>query len=98
MKRLGHLLVVLALGALATPAFAQTTGIISGIVTASTGLALPGVTVTLRNAAGGRERAAQTQADGSYFFTNLSVDGSYEVQADLQGFATVVHSGVRLTE
>jgi len=58
MKRVGHLLVAVVLFALATPAFAQTTGIISGTVTASTGLALPGVVVTVRNAAGGPERTA----------------------------------------
>jgi hypothetical protein len=98
MKRVGYLLVALAMVALAIPAFAQTTGIISGIVTASTGLALPGATITLRNAAGGPERTVQTQTDGSFLFTNLSVEGSYEVQADLQGFATVVHSGVSLKE
>src|SRR5215831_1837389 len=61
-------------------------------------LASPGVVVTVRNAAGGPERTAQTQTDGSYLFTNLSVESSYEVQADLQGFATVVHSGVSLKE
>src|SRR5690242_18044612 len=98
MKRVGQFLVAVAMLALATPAFAQTTGIISGTVTASTGLALPGVAVTVRNAAGGPERTVPTQTDGSYLFTNLSVDGSYEVQADLQGFATVVHSGVSLRE
>src|SRR5262245_1319690 len=95
MKRAVRIaLVALVMGGLATPAFAQTTGIINGIVTASTGLALPGATVTLRHAAGGPERTAQTQPDGTYLFTNLSVDGNYEVQVDLQGFTTVVHSGV----
>src|SRR5215471_21686563 len=98
MKRIGHFLVVLAIFAFGKPALAQTTGAVSGVVTASTGLALPGVTVTLRNAAGGPERTVPTQTDGSYLFTNLAVDGSYEVQADLQGFATVVHSNVTLTE
>jgi len=45
MKRVGQFLVAVAMLALATPAFAQTTGIISGTVTASTGLALPGEAV-----------------------------------------------------
>src|SRR5262245_25907913 len=98
MKRMGQILVVLTICAFGTPALAQTTGAVSGIVTASTGLALPGATITLRNAAGGPERTVQTQTDGSYLFTNLSLDGNYEVQADLQGFATVVHSNVTLTE
>jgi carboxypeptidase family protein/TonB-dependent receptor-like protein len=98
MKRMGQFLVVLAAFAVGTPALAQTTGAVSGVVTASTGLALPGVTVTLRNAAGGSERTVPTQTDGSYLFTNLSIDGNYEIQADLQGFASVVHSNVTLKE
>src|SRR5262249_47687561 len=98
MKRIGHFLVILMALAVGTPALAQTTGAVSGTVTASTGLALPGVTVTVRNAAGGPERTVQTQTDGSYVFTNLAVDGNYEIQADLQGFATVVHSGVTIAE
>src|SRR5262245_18211880 len=98
MKRVGHFLVAVAMFALATPAFAQTTGIISGTVTASTGLALPGVAVTVRNGAGGPERTAATLTDGSHLFTNLPVQGSYGVQADLQAFATVVHSGVSLRD
>ena len=48
---------------------------------------------------GRRSRShVQTQTDGSYVFTNLSVPGTYEVQADLQGFATVVHAGVTIAE
>jgi hypothetical protein len=98
MKQIGHFLVVLVIFAFGRPALAQTTGAVSGVVTASTGLALPGVTVTLRNSAGGPERSVATQTDGSYVFTNLSIDGNYEIQAELQGFATVVHSNVTLTE
>ena len=59
---------------------------------------LPGVTVTLRNAAGGPTRTIQTQTDGGYVFTDLAVAGTYEIQADLQGFATVVHSNVTIAE
>ena len=98
MRRVGQILVVLSLCAWGRLAVAQTTGAVSGTVTASTGLALPGVAVTLRNAAGGPDRTIQTQTDGSYLFTNLSVPGTYEVQADLQGFATVVHAGVTIAE
>ena len=98
MKRMGQILVVLAMCAWGHPALAQSTGAVSGTVTASTGLALPGVTVTLRNAAGGPDRTIQTQTDGSYLFTNLAVTGTYEVQAELQGFATVVHSSVTMAE
>ena len=98
MKRIGGLLVVLTMLTWAGPAFAQSTGAISGTVTASTGLALHGALITLRNAAGGPARSIQTQTDGSYVFTNLAVPGIYEIQAELQGFATVVHSSVTIAE
>src|SRR6185369_4889479 len=98
MKRIGGLLVVLTMLAWAGPAFAQSTGALSGTVTASTGLALHGVLITLRDAAGGPARSTQTQTDGGYLFTNIAVPGTYEVQAELQGFATVVHSSVTIAE
>jgi hypothetical protein len=98
MKRIGELLVVLAMFAWGTPALAQSTGAVSGTVTASTGLALPGATITLRNETAGPARTVQTQTDGSYLFTNVSMGGMYEIQAELQGFATVVHSSVSITE
>ena len=98
MRRIGQFLVALAWLAWAAPVFAQSTGAVSGTVTASTGLALPGVNVTLHNPAAGPDRSVQTQTDGSYVFTNLSIQGTYEIQAELQGFATVVHSGVMISE
>ena len=61
MKRIGGLLAVLAMLAGTTPALAQTSGAVSGTVTASTGLALRGVTVTLRNRAAGPSRTTETQ-------------------------------------
>jgi hypothetical protein len=98
MRHVGRVLGVLAICAWGIPAFAQSTGAVSGTVTASTGLALPGVTVTLRNASGAPDRAVQTQPDGSFVFTNVSVQGTYEIQAELSGFATVVHSSVSVAE
>jgi outer membrane receptor protein involved in Fe transport len=99
MTRIGVTFWVLVCLAGAVPAWAQPgTGAVSGVVTASTGLALPGVTVTIRNPAAGLERRVVTQTDGSYVFTGLPVQGAYEIQADLPGFATVVHSGVSLVD
>ena len=98
MRRFSQFLVALALLARGAPAFAQSTGAVSGTVTASTGLALPGAIVTLHNSIAGPDRSVQTQTDGSYLFTNLSITGTYEIQAELQGFATVVHSGVMIGE
>jgi carboxypeptidase family protein/TonB-dependent receptor-like protein len=97
--RIGPILALMAAVLLrGAPAAAQSTGIVSGNVTASTGLALPGVTVTLHNVTTGPDRSVQTQTDGSYVFTNVATEGTYEIQAELQGFATVVHSGVMIAE
>src|SRR5262245_33541356 len=98
MNRISNVLLVLAMLAPVSAARAQSTGAVSGTVTASTGLALPAATITLRNTAAGPDRTVQTQTDGSYVFTNLSVNGTYEIQADLEGFATVVHSNIVIGE
>src|SRR5436309_357705 len=99
MTRIGAAFWLLASVAMAGPAWAQPGGgAISGSVTASTGLALPGVTVTLHNSSAGADRVVETQTNGSYVFTGLPVQGTYEIQAELQGFATVVHSSVSLVE
>ena len=82
---------------------AQTpTGAVTGTVRASTGTGLPGATVTIRDSttASGRPaitpsgRSTITQADGSYSFAELPLAAAYELEATLNGFATVVHSSV----
>ncbi len=76
---------VLAFAAQAAPA-QLATGAINGLVTDDTGGALPGVTVTARNAATGESRTVVTNASGRYQLTALP-PGRYSVTAELAGFA-----------
>ncbi|MBK5258123.1 MAG: carboxypeptidase regulatory-like domain-containing protein, partial [Thermoanaerobaculia bacterium] len=67
--------------------FAQTettTGSIGGFVTDNSGGALPGVTVTARNANTGMTRMSVTELDGKYQLPLLS-PGTYTVTAELAG-------------
>jgi len=86
-------LVVVLIGA---PLVAQTvTGTMRGTVTDRSGAVLPGVTVTIRNADTGLERVAVTEKDGSYNAPFLQI-GRYDVQAELSGFGSLRHTGVRV--
>ena len=76
-------LVVIVL--VAASAAAQSTGQISGIIKDGSGGVLPGVTVTITNAATGIARNVVTDERGAYVVTNLPV-GTYTVSAELQGF------------
>jgi hypothetical protein len=70
-------------------AFAQqTTGTITGRVVDQQGAAIPGVTVTAKSATTGFTRTETSDAEGVYRLQALPV-GIYEVNAELQGFATV---------
>ena len=70
-------------------AFAQqTTGAITGRVTDEQGAAIPGATVTAKNAATGLTRSEVSDAEGLYRLQALPI-GTYEVTAELQGFATL---------
>lgn len=66
----------------------STGGQLSGKATDESSAALPGVTVTARNAATGLERLQVTNEQGRYYFQLLPA-GSYEVKAELEGFGTV---------
>jgi outer membrane receptor protein involved in Fe transport len=66
----------------------QTTGNITGRVVDPQGAAVPGATVTAKNAATGFTRTDTSDAEGVYRLTALPV-GMYEVVAELQGFTTV---------
>lgn len=90
------LLVVLALpgvSAAAQPA----TGSVGGSVSAITGLGLPGATVTVTNAAAGLERTTTAGADGEYLFEALPATGTWDVRAELDGFAPVSRTAFTLT-
>src|SRR6478672_6548675 len=62
-------------------------GSISGTVKDQSGAALPGVSVTLRNADTGAERIALTDATGRYLAPSISV-GNYRISASKEGFST----------
>jgi hypothetical protein len=66
-------------------ASAQATGRIEGLVTDSSGAALPGVTVTATNLGTNQSRFSVTDNEGLYSITPLAV-GNYRVQAELSGF------------
>ena len=79
------------------PIRAQTgTGTLMGVATDSSGGLLPGVSVVIRNEATNTARTASTNDSGIYRVPVLQ-PGSYEVEAQLAGFKTLVNSGVVLT-
>ncbi|PYR56081.1 MAG: hypothetical protein DMF91_22795, partial [Acidobacteria bacterium] len=70
----------------AIPAFAQSpTGTISGHIVDATGLALPGVTVTLASPQLQGVRTATSSGNGDYVFPMLP-PGTYSVTFELSGF------------
>src|SRR6266481_3047271 len=78
----------------ASPGKAQTfRGTILGTVTDSSGAAVSGAKVTVKNADTGVERTTETQADGSYRVPELPI-GTYKVTIEMNGFQTAVTTGV----
>ena len=73
---------------LAWPAHAQVGGTIQGTVKDAQDAVLPGVTLALRNVDTGAARSAVSEGDGQYRFAGLQ-PGTYELKAELQGFAVV---------
>jgi hypothetical protein len=93
----GAVVVLLLLG-LAVPLAAQTnvSGSIQGTVKDAQGAVLPGVAVTVSSdALVARKMTAYTDASGVYRFPSLPV-GSYVIEAELAGFATVRQEDVRV--
>jgi len=76
-------------------AFAQTTGIITGTVTESSGAVVPNARVTVRNLATGETRVLETNSDGVYVANSLPI-GRYEITATAASFKKIVRSGVEL--
>ncbi len=72
------------------------TATISGTIKDETGAILPRVAISIKNLDTGITRTAVTDEQGRYHAPNLAL-GSYEVQAELQGFQTGVRSGITLT-
>jgi outer membrane receptor protein involved in Fe transport len=92
MKRL--VLAVLVVLSLAVVAQAQTfRGTILGTVTDSSGLAVAGANVTVKNTDTGLTRIVSTADDGSYAVPELPI-GTYDVTVEKTGFETSVTRGV----
>ena len=92
------LLVALGLTALPSAVYAQsaTGSALVGRVLDNKGEALPGVTVSVTETATGFNRTTVTASDGAFRLPALQV-GSYNVSAELAGFATVNVEAVQLT-
>jgi hypothetical protein len=76
-------------------AVAQTTGSISGEVRDEKQSIIPSAGVSVRNVRTNDSRAAQTDGEGRYRFSNLPV-GEYELTVEAAGFAKYVQSGITL--
>nr|MBA3297001.1 carboxypeptidase regulatory-like domain-containing protein [Acidobacteriota bacterium] len=94
MKRtiLAALALLCAFGA-STASAQQTTGNITGRIVDAQGAAVPGVTLTAKNSQTGFVRTEQSDAEGGYLLNGLPV-GTYDVTAELQGFAKFERTGL----
>jgi hypothetical protein len=87
-------LVLLALMFVTTPAWAQQTGTLSGLVRDAQSAVLPGATVTVTSPALlGGARTTVTGDTGNYQFTALP-PGEYSVTCELSGFTPMKRDGV----
>src|SRR5437762_12139358 len=73
-----------------------TTGKIAGMVTDSSGAAVPNATVTVKSTSLMAERTTGTGADGAYLFDLLPL-GTYEVTVAAKGFKGFSETGIVLT-
>ncbi len=71
------------------------TGTLLGNVTDSTGAAVPGATVTALETGTNVSRTAVTNETGYFIFPSL-LNGTYNVDAELQGFKKVIREAVRV--
>ena len=96
MKNLLVGLILTAAITWATPAAAQNSGSIIGVISDSSGAVLPGVTVTATGPAlQVPSIVSVTDAKGEYRLTPLP-PGAYTVTFELSGFQTVKRENVRL--
>lgn len=90
----GHLLIALLLATI--PLGAQTTASIHGTVTDESGALIAGASMRAVNTLTNEVRNARTNERGYYRFAELAV-GAYSVEAGMEGFKTVVRTGVELS-
>ena len=72
------------------------TGTITGTATDPSGAALVGATVEVKNVATNIAQSTVSDTQGRYRISLLAI-GTYDVQASMPGFQTVIHKGVILT-
>lgn len=70
-------------------------GTISGTVTDTTGAAIPGVRILIRNTASGTTQTSDTNGSGSYVVPFL-MPGNYTITATRSGFQKAVRKGIAL--
>ena len=95
MKPRISLLVLMVVGAVAAAAAQQGTTDLRGRVIDAQGAVLPGVTVTVTNQETGNFRETISGADGAFSASGL-IPGTYEVNAEIQGFKKFDRRGLRL--
>jgi len=89
------LLTIVLWGSLATSTFAQGEASIQGTVSDSSGGAVPGVAIRIKNLETGAERNLVTEEAGRYDAASLPV-GYYEVRAEKTGFRSERKTGILL--
>ena len=89
------LLVAGMIAGFAAQAWPQATSSISGIVSDSSGAAVPRAALTVKNTETAMSRTVDTNDAGLYRVLSLPV-GHYEVKAEREGFKTGVRSGISL--
>jgi outer membrane receptor protein involved in Fe transport len=94
MKRIIMMVAVVAMALAGSPAWAQqTTGNITGRIVDAQGAAVPGATVTGKQADTGFTRSDVSDGEGVYRLTALPV-GTYDVTVELPGFSRVENKGI----
>ena len=91
-------MVVMLVGMLAVPSTVgaqAVTGTLLGNVTDASGAAVPGATVTAIETQTNISRTATTNEAGNYIFSSLK-NGTYSVEAELQGFRKVIRQNVKV--
>jgi len=88
-------ILVVCLSSPAAGAAQVASGAITGVVTDQQGAPVPGATVTVTNAATGRQRVLVSNQDGVFAAATMA-PGKYRVDVTLTGFKPVVQSGVRI--